>query len=254
MQKHPYGDNFYKNQRDISLQSAREIVPLVMQLVQPSSVIDVGCGVGGWLSTFQAQGVDDIQGVDGDYVNKALLVIPKERFIEFDLKKPFRLERQFDLVTSLEVAEHLPPECADIFVDSLVSLGPVILFSAAVPFQAGINHLNEQWQDYWAKRFGDRGYLAVDYLRKQIWQNEQVAFWYAQNTLLYVRSDYLEQHPELKREYEATNKNLLAIAHPKMFTDMGITRLLSLLRLFPFAVNRALRKRMNRLLAPNRPS
>ena len=55
----------------------------------------------------------------------------------------------FDLVVSLEVAEHLPKECADIFVDSLVRLGPIILFSAAIPQAGGTCHINEQWPEYW---------------------------------------------------------------------------------------------------------
>ncbi|MBD0362598.1 MAG: hypothetical protein ICV55_07480, partial [Coleofasciculus sp. C3-bin4] len=51
-------------------------------------------------------------GVDGDYVSEDTLVIPKEQFISFDLQKPLQINRQFDLVISLEVAEHLPAECA----------------------------------------------------------------------------------------------------------------------------------------------
>ena len=59
------------------------------------------------------------------------------------------MNRKFDLVLSLEVAEHLPSECAEAFVESLVNLGPVILFSAAIPYQGGENHVNEQWPEYW---------------------------------------------------------------------------------------------------------
>jgi hypothetical protein len=34
---------------------------------------------------------------------------------------------------SLEVAEHLEEEFAETFIDSLVSLAPIVLFSAALP-------------------------------------------------------------------------------------------------------------------------
>jgi 2-polyprenyl-3-methyl-5-hydroxy-6-metoxy-1,4-benzoquinol methylase len=60
------------------------------------------------------------------------------------LDSPLDLGRAFDLVISLEVAEHLPESAADAFIDSLVRHGDVILFSAAIPFQGGHRHINEQ--------------------------------------------------------------------------------------------------------------
>jgi cyclopropane fatty-acyl-phospholipid synthase-like methyltransferase len=61
--------------------------------------------------------------VDGAYVDRTLLEIPSERFQPADLRQPIRVGRQFDLVVSLEVAEHLPAECAAAFVQSLTALG-----------------------------------------------------------------------------------------------------------------------------------
>jgi 2-polyprenyl-3-methyl-5-hydroxy-6-metoxy-1,4-benzoquinol methylase len=65
------------------------------------------------------------------------------------LIQPLDLEKEFDLVVSLEVAEHLPASAADQFVNTLVKHGKKILFSAAIPGQGGQDHLNEQWPDYW---------------------------------------------------------------------------------------------------------
>ena len=47
-----YAEQFYAEQREGSLCSAREVVPLILELVNPRSVVDVGCGVGTWLSVF----------------------------------------------------------------------------------------------------------------------------------------------------------------------------------------------------------
>lgn len=210
-----YSKDFYKIHQEGSRQSAKEIIPLVLELVQPKSVLDVGCGVGTWLSVFKKYGVKDIWGVDGDWVEMKMLQIPKERFFPFDLKKPFTLGRQFDLVISVEVAEHLPKESAETFVDSLIKHGPVILFSAAIPFQGGTNHKNEQWPDYWVKHFVKRDYVVVDPIRKKIWQNDKVEFWYAQNMLMFVKKDFFENHPVLEKEYENTRTKQLSIVHPK---------------------------------------
>ena len=216
----PYTQKFYKDQSVGSRRSAEAIVPLVLTLIKPQSVIDVGCGLGIWLSVFKEFGVKDVFGIDGDHVDRSMLQIPNERFTAFDLKKPIPIDRQFDLVISLEVAEHLPEDCAKTFIHSLTGLGPVILFSVAIPFQGGTNHLNEQWPDYWANHFNDNGYVAVDCLRKKVWQDDQVEWWYAQNMLLFCQKDYLASNPLLKEEFENTHPSQLSIVHPRKYLEL----------------------------------
>src|SRR6266508_5182591 len=124
-----YTTEFFRSRETGSGASARHIVPLLVDLLAPASVVDVGCGTGTWLAVFQRHGVDDIVGIDGDYVPTDELHISPARFRAHDLTQPLCLGRSFDLVVSLEVAEHLPPESATGFVDSLCGLGPVVLFS-----------------------------------------------------------------------------------------------------------------------------
>lgn len=212
-----YSEDFYRNIQDGTLRSAREIVPLVMELIQPCCIIDIGCGTGIWLSVFREYGVKDLWGVDGNWVDINMLKIPKDRFIAFDLQNGFLLNRQFDLVVSLEVAEHLPDIYAERFIESLTRLGPVILFSAAIPLQQGPNHVNEQWPDYWAKFFEDRGYIAVDCIRRKIWNNPKVFYWYAQNILVFVKKNYLNIYLSLKKEIKYTVRSQLSIVHPKAY-------------------------------------
>jgi SAM-dependent methyltransferase len=212
-----YGRRFYLDHLEGSRRSAREIVPLVMELVRPQSVIDLGCGLGAWLSVFREQGVKDIWGVDGDWIQKDFLQIPPDRFQTYDLALPFTRDRQFDLVMSLEVAEHLPPASAPVLVDSLVNLGPVILFAAAIPCQGGLNHINEQWPEYWAELFSQRNYGVVDCLRKQIWHNPRVKYEHAQNILLFVDQGYLEKHDLFKKESNGNGVFPLSIVHPQRF-------------------------------------
>ncbi len=215
-----YTEDFYKKQKKGSRQSAREVIPMILELLRPKSVIDIGCGVGTWLSVFIEFGVEDVFGIDGDHIDQKMLEIPRERFSPFDLSKPFRMDRQFDLVVSLEVAEHLPSECAEVFVDSLINLGPVILFSAAIPFQGGEHHVNEQWPDYWVEIFKEKGYVAIDCIRKNIWRNENVEWWYAQNILMFLRYNNLESYPLLKREFENATVSQLSVVHPRNYLNL----------------------------------
>ena len=215
----PYTSDFFAAHRDGARRSARVVVPLVLDLAPARSVIDVGCGQGTWLSVFAEHGVADVQGVDGDYVDRDRLEIPADRFRSHDLTRPLHAGRTFDLAVSLEVAEHLPGEAADGFVASLARLAPVVLFSAAAPYQGGNSHVNEQWPAYWAERFARHGYLPVDCLRRRVWANPDVEWWYAQNTFLYVERGRLERDPILKREYEAAGPVALPLVHPRRYVE-----------------------------------
>lgn len=211
-----YPEEFYEDHIAKARSSAEKIVPLVMELVGPSSVVDLGCSVGTWLATFARHGIEDYVGVDGDWVPRALLQIPSDRFVEARLDRPFRLDRRFDLAMSLEVAEHLPEHAARRFVESAVRLAPCVLFSAAIPHQGGLHHLNEQWPDYWAALFAAHGYAVVDSIRSRIWSTEGVDYWYKQNTLIYASEEILAARPLLARDRDATRESMLSLVHPRL--------------------------------------
>lgn len=216
-----YTADFFKKNQTSSHKSAVEIVPLVLDLVTCNSIIDVGCGDGIWLKVFQEHGVENILGVDGDYITPEILTIAKENFLSFDLTQKLKLDRQFDLVISLEVAEHLPPEFSDTFIDSLTSLGSCILFSAAIPYQPGNNHINSQWQDYWVDLFQKRGYVAIDCIRPKVWDNKQVSYWFAQNTFIFFKKDELESNPKLSKESSVHRTLLTSVVHPKLYNKIA---------------------------------
>jgi hypothetical protein len=165
---------------------------------------------------FKDHGIGECVGIDGDYIHTDQLEISPDEFKSFALDTPLKLDRTFDLVVSLEVAEHLPAESARTFIASLTDLGPVVLFSAAIPLQGGTNHVNEQWPCYWAQLFQERNYLVIDCLRKRIWNNANVDPWYAQNILLFVRHDCIAHYPLLEKELKQTRVSDLAMVHPKI--------------------------------------
>ena len=183
-------------------------------------------------------GVERILGIDGEYVRRDQLLIPKDRFLASDLSTPPRITAKFDLTVCLEVAEHLTAQHAVTLVDFLTHLAPVILFSAAIPYQGGTNHVNEQWPDYWAKIFEKRDFIAIDCLRPRIWEDDDVAWWYAQNMLLFVKKSKLRSFTQLTQEEKLWGGPPRNIVHPKMYSkwvewtqgmyevDREITRLL----------------------------
>ena len=118
---------------------------------------------------------------------------------------------------SLETAEHLPAECAALYIAALVDLAPVVLISAAVPQQGGRNHLNEQWPSYWAALFHDHGYVAIDCVRPLIWTMPDVEWWYAQNTIVFAAASHVEGHDGLKALFERHGGPPLPLVHPARY-------------------------------------
>lgn len=210
-----YNQKFYKTIQTGSSDSAAIIVPLLMEYVRPSSVIDVGCGTGDWLYEFLKFGVD-IVGIDGAYLPVNTLKIPKEKILLKDLNEPLSINRRFDLVVSLEVAEHLYPERAESFVSDLTHLAPIILFSAAVPGQGGHNHVNEQWPSYWARLFNKHDYIVVDILRSLLWDNGKIQWWYRQNLLIFIHGLFIDNYPLLKVGLRKKN-GFIDLIHPENY-------------------------------------
>jgi len=137
----------------------KEILNLTLELFQPRSVLDVGCGTGVSLDYFAGKGVQ-VRGLEGSE-----LAISKARHRELitchDLNVPAHLGERFDLVWCFEVAEHIHPKYVAHFLDTLTSHSDRILLSAAPPGQGGLGHLNEQPPEYWVAQMQEHGFARA---------------------------------------------------------------------------------------------
>jgi 2-polyprenyl-3-methyl-5-hydroxy-6-metoxy-1,4-benzoquinol methylase len=211
--KHKYGASFYRANASIAVRSAERIVPKLITAFPIRSIVDFGCGRGAWLNVW-AKGGAAVTGVDGPFVDKQQLMINPACFHDADLAGPIDLGRQFDLVQSLEVAEHLPETSAEEFVETLVAHGSRVLFSAAIPGQGGEHHINEQPLEYWRDIFRRHGYVAVDFLRPLILKDAAVERWYRYNILLYVRDDMIAGLPDRLRSCRVEDRQELPDYRP----------------------------------------
>lgn len=214
-----YSERFFNDQRDHSLNSAAIILPLLIDVFEPASMLDVGCGQGTWSKVAADLGIDDQIGVDGDWA-RPVLAIPEHRFRGFDLSAPFDFGRRFDLAISMEVGEHIAANCADIFVGNIVRHSDAVVFSAAVPHQGGVHHVNEQWPPYWTSKFAQCDYRCFDFLRWRIWNDRRIATWYRQNLLIFAN----RHNSELIRRLEVQAAQPIpagtAVIHPEIWTSM----------------------------------
>jgi SAM-dependent methyltransferase len=212
-----YDTKFFADERESSLRSAKVIVPFIMEIIKPKSVVDFGCGVGSFLYELRNLGVQEILGIDGTYLDDNILMVPEEFILKCDLSKEIKLERKYDLCISLEVAEHIDSASAEIFISNLTNSADVILFSAAIPGQGGTHHVNEQWPTYWAKIFEKRGFVAIDCIRPLIWDNENVDPVYSQNTIIYAKKDTIENYGLNQWSKVCLGTGLTRLVHPKIF-------------------------------------
>jgi SAM-dependent methyltransferase len=182
----------YKHSEKVhNLISPSIIVPYICDHLPHESVVDIGCGIGTFLKAFKNQGVKKVLGVDGDWVKVEQLQIKEEEFLRANLEIPLSIMDKFDLVLCLEVAEHLSTYASDTLVETLTSLGNIIVFSSAIPYQGGQNHVNEQDYAYWQDKFSKKGYYYYDFFRNQFWNHNSVDWWYKQNMFLVVHESII---------------------------------------------------------------
>ncbi len=186
-----YDAEFFEEIHSESSKSAEIVLGILFRQFKPRSMVDIGCGSGGWLAAARSLGVEELMGLDGSYAEEAY-VLESNTFVPADLNLPLPVDGPFDLAVSLEVAEHLPACRARSFIEDLARLSDVVLFSAAIPLQGGVNHVNEQWQDYWAALFAEYGYKALDIVRPEIWTDERVKWWYRQNIMVFCKDSLID--------------------------------------------------------------
>jgi hypothetical protein len=228
-QKKKYDKDFYeRNKTNAKLKSVEIVLTEVFKIIPPCrSAVDFGCATGTWLNGLGKYNITDIRGYDGKWVDQSKLLIPKECFFEADFDKPIKIDRRFDLAISIEVAEHLQESSAESFVENITKSADFVLFSAAIPYQGGDNHVNEQWPEYWNKLFNRFGFVCIDSIRKKLWSNYDVLDFHRQNILLFVNmarmdeihvppTDICTEHPPMS--LIAPHSYLRLIRYKKLFS------------------------------------
>jgi SAM-dependent methyltransferase len=191
--KPSYDACFYEEYQAAGVGYAR-LAHYINEWAHPRSVCDFGCGNGAILCYFAQRGMD-VMGVEGS--KDALEHIPPDirgRIVLADLSKPGQFGSH-DLVTSVEVAEHIPKRAAHHFVDNVARTARGYVFlTAASPGQWGEGHINCQPQEYWINLFEERGWRydrpATASFTQRVQRDETIAAtlpWIRRNVMLFQR-------------------------------------------------------------------
>jgi hypothetical protein len=124
--------------------------------LRPATALDVGCALGLLVEALRDRGVD----AHGFDVSEYAIAQVREDVRPYcrvaDLLTP--LSGHFDLVTCIEVLEHLPAESADAAVANICSVTDDVLFTSTPDDFREETHVNVRPPEYWAELFGRHGF------------------------------------------------------------------------------------------------
>jgi hypothetical protein len=182
----------YFSRRNSLAWRAEPLCDAVCEVLNPTSVIDVGCAVGDLIKEFDKRHIM-CYGIEGSVNVVPYLMVEKEKVFIKDLRVPLNLGLSFDLAICFEVAEHIDKECDDQFVENLSELSRRILISTAPPEQGGHGHINCQPYNYWIYKFVSRGYLQIQSISARIkkalepWKHKKGIKAYYDNLMYFER-------------------------------------------------------------------
>jgi len=133
---------------------------------EPKNSLDAGCGVGGLVWGLKNLGVD-AYGVDvsPQAIEKASPEI-RSRLSVGNLVQLNYPDNEFDLVTCVEVLEHIPfPECEQVIENLYRITGKGLLFTICLWADGNARkdptHINLHSKRWWARYFKKKGYRLV---------------------------------------------------------------------------------------------
>ena len=217
-----YNQEFYDGQARTSYKSAKKVIKIVHQIIPNiKSVLDVGCGVGTWMKAWKDVDSEiNVYGIDANELPDEALYVDRKYIEIADLENLQVNKNRYDIVESLEVGEHLSESAANSYVDFLCAASDLILFSAALPKQTGDHHINEQYPEYWNKKFRKERFKCFDILRQGIWNDDDISWWYRQNIMIYARGKSAQF---LKKKGFSSTEIVNTYYHPelvKMYTGV----------------------------------
>ena len=129
----------------------------IVRDLKPTTTLDAGCAIGLLVEQLRDRGVD-AAGVDiSDYANAQMPDEVREHCWVASLTEP--IDRRFDLVTCVEVVEHMPAADVRAAIANLCSTTDRVLLSSSPHDYSEPTHLNVQPPEYWSSLMAANGFV-----------------------------------------------------------------------------------------------
>lgn len=137
-----------------------KIAEHIVDDLHPKTVLDAGCAMGHLVAALRDRGVE-AYGVDiSEYAISKVREDVKPYCAVGSLTDPLpgSFPKHFDLVTSIEVLEHLYAQEGNVALKNLCALTDCIIFSSTPDDFTEPTHVNVQQREYWARLFAEAGF------------------------------------------------------------------------------------------------
>jgi SAM-dependent methyltransferase len=218
-----YGESYYLNywggggpyeRNDRWLKFFDDVAEGVVRDFHPPSVLDAGCAMGFLVEALRKRGVD-ASGIDiSEYAISQVHESVSDHCSVASLTEP--LQKRYDLITCIEVLEHLPPTETEKAIANLCAATDRLLISSTPEDFGEPTHLNVQPPEAWSASLAQHGFLrdlehdlsylspwAACYVRQEEPLAETVrrydrAWWRLRREATEVRKSLLQTQEQLK--------------------------------------------------------
>lgn len=146
--------------REVFRQNYKTIANAIIDTIDFQTVLDLGSANGLFMDPLLESG-RDVLGYELSC--EVLPLLPDEIRKRTSFGDATKLGKigNFDLVSCIEVAEHVPPDSSQGLVDTIVGNSTNwIYFTSASPYQPGHGHINCQQQFYWLNMFRKKSFYV----------------------------------------------------------------------------------------------
>jgi Methyltransferase domain len=159
-----YGEYYYRHDCGIPYERSAHwneffggVAEHIVRELRPESVLDAGCAIGMLVEQLRSRYVD-ASGVDiSDYAIAQMPDDVREHCWVASLTEP--LPRAYDLITCIEVLEHMPATDGEAAIANLCASAERVLFSSSPHDYAEPTHLNVQPTEHWSALFARHGFV-----------------------------------------------------------------------------------------------
>jgi SAM-dependent methyltransferase len=184
-----------------------DIADHLVEQLEPRTVLDAGCAKGFLVAALAERGVE-ASGVDiSEYAIESAVKRAEGRIRVHNLTEP--LEGRWDLVTCIEVLEHMAPEDTQVAIDNVCAVTDRVLLSSTPHDFAEPSHVNVRPVPVWVGWFARRGFFRRTDLDLTYLSPWAVVFERRSLTAADVAYLYEVEHAPLREEVAVRQAELL---------------------------------------------